>query len=123
MQIDRPFQCVVSDMTAFYVKDVYDELTLYVDLWNDEILAHALSSKRGDRMAYLSGLDDLIELKSQYLQYEMILHSDQGAVYASKAFNELLPMYTNRQCCDGIHQRLGQSRNLHGFPCHGRKSR
>ena len=24
----------------------------------------------------------------------MILHSDQGAVYASKAFNELLPMYS-----------------------------
>ena len=23
----------------------------------------------------------------------MILHSDQGSVYASKAFNELLPMY------------------------------
>jgi len=26
----------------------------------------------------------------------MILHSDQGAVYASKAFNDLLPMYVNR---------------------------
>lgn len=44
-------------------------------------------------MTYLSGLDDLIELKKQYPQYEMNLHSDQGAVYASKAFNELLPMY------------------------------
>ena len=26
----------------------------------------------------------------------MILHSDQGSVYASKAYNELLPMYLNR---------------------------
>lgn len=24
----------------------------------------------------------------------MVLHSDQGAVYASKVFNELLPMYS-----------------------------
>lgn len=45
-------------------------------------------------MTYLSGLDELIGLKKQYLQYEMLLHSDQGAVYASKAFNELLPMYS-----------------------------
>lgn len=49
MQIDRPLQCVVSDMTAFYVKGIYYELTLYMDLWNNEILAHALSSRRGDR--------------------------------------------------------------------------
>ena len=45
-------------------------------------------------MTYLSGLDDLIGLKEQYPQYEMVLHSDQGAVYASKTFNELLPMYS-----------------------------
>lgn len=94
MRIDRSLQCIVSDMTVFYVKGVYYELTLYMDLWNNEILAHALSSRRGDRMTNLSGLDDLIELKKQYPQYQMILHSDQGAVYASKAFNDLLPMYS-----------------------------
>lgn len=43
-------------------------------------------------MTYLSDLDDRIGLKEQNPQYEMILHSDQGAVYASKAFNELLLM-------------------------------
>jgi len=94
MKIDKPLQCVVSDMTAFYVKGIYYELTLFMDLWNNEILSHALSAKRGDRMTYISGLNDLIEFKKQYPQYEMILHSDQGAVYASKAFNDLLPMYS-----------------------------
>ena len=93
MQIDGPLQCIVSDMTAFYVKGVYYELTLYMDLWNNEIVSHSLSSKRGDRMTYISGLADLIELKKQHPEYRMILHSDQGSVYASKAFNELLPMY------------------------------
>lgn len=34
-----------------------------------------------------------MELKAQFPEYEMILHSDQGSVYSSKAFNELLPMY------------------------------
>ena len=93
MQIDKPLQCIVSDMTAFYVKGVYHELTLYMDLWNNEIVSHSLSAKRGDRMTYISGLNDLIELKKQYPDYQTILHSDQGSVYASKSFNELLPMY------------------------------
>ena len=67
-----------------------------MDLWNNEIVSHALSSKRGDRMTYISGLQDLIELRKQYPEYRMILHSDQGSVYTSKAFNELLPAYVAR---------------------------
>ena len=96
VNIDGPLQCIVSDMTAFYVKGVYYELTLYMDLWNNEILSHSLSSKRGDRMTYISGLQNLLELKKEHPEYQMILHSDQGSVYASKAFNELLPMYVTR---------------------------
>lgn len=96
LNIDGPLQCIVSDMTAFYVKGIYYELTLYMDLWNNEIVSHALSAKRGDRMTYISGLKDLLELKRAHPEYQMILHSDQGSVYASKAFNDLLPMYVNR---------------------------
>ena len=83
-------------MTAFYVKGIYYELTLYMDLWNNEIVSHALSAKRGDRMTYISGLADLLELKKEHPEYQMILHSDQGSVYASKAFNDLLPVYVSR---------------------------
>ncbi len=93
LNITGPLQCVVSDMTAFYVKGVYYELTLYMDLWNNEILAHALSSKRGDRETYISGLKALVDIKKNYPDLKMILHTDQGSVYASKEFNELLPMY------------------------------
>ena len=64
IRIDKPFQCIVSDMTAFYVKGIYYELTLYMDLWNNELVSHSLSAKRGDRMTYISGLTDLIELKN-----------------------------------------------------------
>ena len=49
-------QYVVSDMTAFYVKGVYYELTRYMDLWNNEIVSHSLSSKRGDRMTIISAV-------------------------------------------------------------------
>jgi transposase InsO family protein len=88
-----PMQCIVSDMTAFSVKGIYYELTVYMDLWNNEIVSHSLSSKRGDRMTYISGLESLLELKKEYPDLQTILHSDQGSVYTSKAFNEMLPAY------------------------------
>lgn len=93
IDLDGPLQCVVSDMTAFYLKGIHYELTLYMDLWNNEILTYSLSRKRGDRMTYIDGLNGLLELKSQHPEIELILHTDQGSVYASKSFNELLPLY------------------------------
>ncbi len=93
MNISGPLQCIVSDMTAFYLQGVYYELTLFMDLWNNEILSYSLSKKRGDRMTYMSGLKELLDIKAQYPDMEMILHTDQGAVYSSKSFNELLPLY------------------------------
>lgn len=44
-------------------------------------------------MTYISGLENLMDIKQQYSAYEMVVHSDQGSVYASKAFNDLLPMH------------------------------
>ena len=88
-----PMQCIVSDMTAFSVKGIYYELTIYMDLWNNEIVSHSLSSRRGDRMTYISGLESMLELKKEYPDLQTILHSDQGSVYTSKAFNEMLPAY------------------------------
>ena len=93
LNIDGPMQCIVSDMTAFYVKGIYYELALYMDLWNNEIISHSLSSRRGDRMTYISGLNKLLDIKQQYPEIKTILHTDQGSVYASKAFNDLLPTY------------------------------
>ena len=80
-------------MTAFWLKGIYYELTLYMDLWNNEILSYSLSSKKGDRMTYISGLNGVLEIKKKFLDLEMVLHTDQGSVYASKSFNELLPLY------------------------------
>ena len=93
LNVHRPLQCIVSDMTAFYLKGTYYELTLYMDTWNNEILSYSLSSRKGDRMTYISGLNGLIDIKKNYPDLNMILHTDQGSVYASKSFNEILPLY------------------------------
>lgn len=93
LNLDGPMQCIVSDMTAFYLKGIYHELTLYMDLWNNEILTYSLSERKGDRMTYINGLNALVELKKAHPELETVLHTDQGSVYASKSFNELLPLY------------------------------
>lgn len=93
MNITRPYQVVVTDMTAFRCNGIYYELTLYVDLFNNEIVSFDLSTKKGDRNTYINGLNKLIEKKKEYKHLYMILHSDQGTVYSSKAFNEVLPLY------------------------------
>ena len=93
LDLTGPMQCVVSDMTAFYLKGVYHELTLYMDLWNNEILTYSLSERKGDRMTYINGLNALVELKKAHPELKTVLHTDQGSVYASKSFNELLPLY------------------------------
>jgi len=93
INVSGPLQCIVSDMTAFYLKGIYYELTLFMDIWNNEILSYSLSKKRGDRMTYMSGLKGILDIKARYPDLEMILHTDQGSVYSSKSFNELLPLY------------------------------
>ena len=78
----RPFQVVVTDMTAFWANKHYYELTLFMDLFNNEIVAYFLSSKKGDPLSYLIAEANLIEKKNKkYADLEMILHSDQGSVY------------------------------------------
>ena len=90
----RPFQLVVSDMTAFWANSHYYELTLFMDLFNNEIIAYSLSNKKGDSNSYHLGLAHLISKKEEnYKDLEMIFHSDQGSVYSSKKFNESLPLY------------------------------
>lgn len=89
----RPFEVVVSDMTAFYAHQQYFELTLYMDLFNNEIVAHHLSRRRGDPETYLKGLEDVLKRKEEYKDLNMVLHTDQGSVYSSKRFNEPLEFY------------------------------
>lgn len=56
LNINRPLEVIVSDMTAMYIKGKYYELTLYMDLYNNELIGHSLSDKRGDPNTYHDGL-------------------------------------------------------------------
>ena len=89
--VDKPRQVIVSDMTAFYVIRTYYELTMYFDVFTKEILSWELTTHRGDRMQYIEGLKTVIELLEGLEKSEpTIIHTDQGSVYASLAYNELI---------------------------------
>ncbi len=95
MIIDAPMQVVASDMTAFWAAGKYWELTLCMDLSNNEIASHAISSSKGDRNTCIDGLKSLPEKKNwEYPGLKTILHPDQGAVYPSKDFNDILPAFS-----------------------------
>ena len=65
----------------------------FMDLFNNEIASYGLSDIRGNRNTYFEGLKDLINKKEEYGNLKLILHTDQGSVYSSKAFNDLLLLY------------------------------
>ena len=56
LKLTGPMQCVVSDMTAFWAGGKYWELTLYMDLWNNEIVAYGLSAKKRRPVDVFRGL-------------------------------------------------------------------
>lgn len=87
--VDRPRQVIVSDMTSINIRMYYVEVTFYFDVYTKQILSYRIADRRGDRNQYLGGLDDIISLLSGR-EEKTILHTDQGSVYASIAYNKLL---------------------------------
>lgn len=87
--IDRPRQVIVSDMTAFKFWIYYFEVTFYFDVFTKEMLTWKIAGRRGSRDQYLDGLSDVVELLRGCTE-PTIVHTDQGSVYASIAYNELI---------------------------------
>ncbi len=87
--VDRPLQVVVSDMTAFKIGYMLIEVTFYFDVFTKEILTYQVADKRGSRWQYIKGLEEIIT-RVKGLVLPVVLHTDQGSVYASIAYNELI---------------------------------
>jgi len=83
----KPLEIVVSDMTYIKHKGLNYEWTYILDTYNNEIISHHLTNKRGDKRPYFSCLDDL-KSKIEEQTYPIVLHTDQGSVYSSRAFSE-----------------------------------
>lgn len=69
---------------------IYDfEVTFYFDVFTKEILTYRIAERRGAREQYTEGLEDVVKLLKGCTE-PTILHTDQGSVYASMAYNELI---------------------------------
>ena len=84
----QPLQIVVSDMTMFKVGNTYWEWTILLDTFNNEILAHSVTSQAGSNRPYYHCLEELKKQidKREEQTSQIVLHTDQGAVYSSQAF-------------------------------------
>ena len=87
--VDRPRQMIVSDMTSLKFWIYYFEITFYFDVFTKEILSWRLAERRGSREQYIGGLADIVEMLKGHTE-PTIIHTDQGSVYASIAYNELI---------------------------------
>ena len=64
-------------------------MTFYFDVFTKQILSWKLTNQRGLRNQYIEGLEDVVKLL-RGCKEPTILHTDQGSVYASIAYNELI---------------------------------
>ena len=87
---ERPFQIITTDTTIFHTKGFVWDLTLYVDVFNNEIVGYDLDySKHGAGVPNHSrALHSMLEskIKRGYSDLATMLHSDQGVIYSSRAF-------------------------------------
>ena len=81
----KPLELVVSDMTCIKHRGTMYEWTYILDTFNNEIISSHISSKQGDRRPYFACLEDLKE-KIEEQKAPVVLHTDQGAIYSSRAF-------------------------------------
>lgn len=87
-----PLELVVSDMTCLKHKGKVHEWVYMLDTFNNEIIASHLARRPGDPKPYYQCLHDLLQKTDE--QTPLVLHTDQGAVYSSRAFAKAHDNYT-----------------------------
>lgn len=97
--VDRPRQVIVSDMTAFHgAWGSYWELTLCFDVFTKQVVGRGLVRQRGWSGQYYEARDQMLEKVAEHARSRIegaeggvtIFHTDQGSVYTSMAYNELI---------------------------------
>ena len=92
----EPLRIVTSDMTVLQNHGKQYEWTLLIDAFNNEILAHQVSDRPGDSRPYYHVLNELTKLSvtKKEKTVPIVFHTDQGAVFSSRAFFKAHEKYT-----------------------------
>ncbi|HJJ19436.1 MAG TPA: IS3 family transposase [Bacilli bacterium] len=94
----RPFEKIVSDTTKIWFKRKPYDWTFYLDVFNNEIVGHDVrESMYGNGILnHKNALNYMLneKIKRGYKDLDTIFHTDQGSVYSSVSFNNILNSYT-----------------------------
>ncbi len=88
----RPFEKIASDSTMIKFNGKRYDLTFYIDAFNNEIVSYDINKYRhgndfGNHIRALKGF--LFEKEKRgYKDLATFLHTDQGIIYTSRAFEE-----------------------------------
>ncbi|MUG71943.1 IS3 family transposase [Paenibacillus validus] len=93
----RPMEKIVTDVTYLYSRGTVQYLSVFLDLYNNEILELEVSD-RNDLELVIRPLQRLLSTKKSDLAPDAIIHSDQGNQYTSIAYGRLLEQRGITQC-------------------------
>ena len=93
----RPFEKVVSDTTTFWFKRKRYDWTFYLDVFNNEIVGSDVRETMYGNgvLNHHEALKEMLnnKIKRGYKNLETIIHTDQGKIYSSMSFNNILNSY------------------------------
>ena len=93
----RPFEKIVSDTTTIGFKGKAYDWTFYLDIFNNEIVGYDVrETMHGNGVLnHKKALEDMLnnKIKRGYGDLDTIVHTDQGTVYSSTSFNNMLKSY------------------------------
>ena len=94
----RPFEKIVSDTTKLWFKRKPYDWTFYLDVFNNEIVGYDVrESMYGNGILnHRNALTNMLntKIKRGYKDLDTIFHTDQGTVYSSMSFNNILSSFT-----------------------------
>lgn len=89
---------IVSDTTKIWLKRKPYDWTFYLDVFNNEIVGYDVrESMYGNGILnHKNALNYMLneKIKRGYKDLDTIFHTDQGSVYSSVSFNNILNSYT-----------------------------
>ena len=93
----RPFEKVVSDTTRIWFKRKPYDWTFYLDVFNNEIVGYDVRESMfgNGNNNHIQALNNMLntKIKRGYRNLDTIFHTDQGAVYSSMSFNNIIKSY------------------------------
>jgi transposase InsO family protein len=97
--VEAPNKIWTSDITYVMTKRGWQYLTIILELFSREIIGYSLSNRLSAKSTVVAALD--MAVKHRRPPKGVILHSDRGIQYVSKAFRKRLKKYRMTQSMSG----------------------